>query len=84
MKDRLLGFVIGAAVVAAALALCGFSSAQPENIGRYRLHTTGDVTRNDGTGSTSKTFLLDSANGNVWYELGGSWVRTKRPNDMAD
>jgi hypothetical protein len=85
MKEKLIAFAIGAATVAALLAAYGFAgNAQPENIGRFRLHTTGNVTVNNGSATASKTYLFDSATGDVWFESTTNWIAMKRPRTATE
>jgi hypothetical protein len=85
MKDKLIGLTIGTAIVVAALAIFGFKgTSQNGNIGRFQLHTTGSVNRNDGTTPYSKTYLVDTATGDVWHESSNSWVAIKRPRTSED
>ncbi len=85
MKEKLIGFAIGVAAVATFLAAFGFKGdAQSENVGRFKLHSTGTVNRNDGNTPSSKTYLLDSATGEVWYENANSWIAIKRPRTATE
>jgi hypothetical protein len=85
MKEKLVAFAIGAATVATFLAAYGFAgNAQSENIGRFRLHTSEPPIRNDSFTATPKTYLYDSATGDVWYENSNNWTAMKRPRTAIE
>ncbi len=81
MKEKLIGILIGVAATAALFAAYGFKGeTQADNVGRFKLHTTGNVTWINGSGPVSKTYMIDTATGNVWHDSSGNWTAMKRPN----
>jgi hypothetical protein len=84
MKDRLIGLAIGAALVVAAFAVYGFGGgAQNENIGRYQIHTAEHASYSNEK-PVAKTYLVDTATGDTWYDSSGFWGAMKRPRTSAE
>lgn len=80
MKDKLIGFAIGAAIVVAALAVFGFKgTTQNGNIGRFQIHTAEHAIQSSAGSSVAKTYLVDTVTGDVWHENANNWIAIKRP-----